>query len=90
MKLNSFLKNSIITIMVISLITTPSYACTGITLLSKDGGVVVARTVEWALNNAQHNQLLIVPRNKEFKAQTPEGTNGKNWKGKYGFVTLTA
>ena len=90
MKLNSFLKNSIITIMVISLITTPSYACTGITLLSKDGGVVVARTVEWALNDAQHNQLLIVPRNKEFKAQTPEGTNGKNWKGKYGFVTLTA
>jgi choloylglycine hydrolase len=90
MKINFFIRNSIITIIVISLISSPIYACTGITLLSKDGGVVVARTVEWALNDAQHNQLLVVPRNKEFKAQTPEGTNGKSWKGKYGFVTLTA
>lgn len=64
--------------------------CTGITLTSKDGGVVVARTVEWALNDAQHNQILVVPRNKKFVGQTPEGNNGKRWDGKYGFVTLTA
>ncbi len=66
------------------------YSCTGITLKSKDGGVVVSRTVEWALNDAQHNKILIVPRNKAFVGQTPEGYNGKSWKGKYGFVTLTA
>ncbi|MBU6204171.1 MAG: linear amide C-N hydrolase [Bacteroidetes bacterium] len=65
-------------------------ACTGITLKSIDGGIVVARTVEWALNDAQHNQILIVPRNKKFKGQTPAGFNGKTWIGKYGFVTLTA
>jgi choloylglycine hydrolase len=64
MKINYFIRNSIITIIVVSLISSPIYACTGITLLSKDGGVVVARTVEWALNYAQHNQLLVVPRNK--------------------------
>ena len=64
--------------------------CTGITLTSKDGGVVVARTVEWALNDAQHNQILVLPRNKKFIGQTPDGNNGKRWDGKYGFVTLTA
>jgi choloylglycine hydrolase len=66
------------------------YPCTGITLKSKDGGVVVSRTVEWSLNDAQHNKILIIPRNKSFVGQTPQGYNGKKWKGKYGFVTLTA
>jgi choloylglycine hydrolase len=74
------------------IILNPYYgkSCTGITLKSNDGSVVVARTVEWALNDAQHNQILIVPRNKNFKGQTPQGYNGKTWTGKYGFVTLTA
>jgi choloylglycine hydrolase len=65
-------------------------ACTGITLQAQDGGVVVSRTVEWALSDAQHNKILIAPRKKKFVAQTPEGNNGKNWIGKYGFVSLTA
>jgi choloylglycine hydrolase len=72
------------------LIITNAFPCTGITLKSSDGGVVVARTVEWALNDAQHNKILVVPRNKQFKGQTPQGYNGKAWNGKYGFVTLTA
>lgn len=66
------------------------YPCTGITLKSKDGGVVVSRTVEWALNDAQHNKILVVPRNKIYNALTPDGNNGMKWSGKYGFVTLTA
>ena len=70
--------------------STSAYPCTGITLKSTDGGVVVSRTVEWALNDAQHNKILVVPRNKQFVGQTPEGYNGKKWKGNYGFVTLTA
>ena len=74
----------------ILLMGSAAYSCTGITLKSKDGGVVVARTVEWALNDAQHNKILIVPRNKKFVGQTPEGYNGLKWTGQYGFVTLTA
>ena len=53
-----------------------AWACTGITLKAKDGSVVVARTVEWALSDAQHNKVLVVPRNKRFQALTPEGQNG--------------
>ena len=66
------------------------WACTGITLKSKDKGVVVARTVEWALGDAQHNKIMIVPRGKAFVGQTPEGLNGKKWVGQYGFVTVKA
>lgn len=80
----------ILLMVVTNAVSASLWACTGITLKSKDSGVVVARTVEWALNDAQHNRLLVVPRGKVFKAQTPEGLNGKTWQGRLGFVTLTA
>jgi choloylglycine hydrolase len=67
-----------------------SFPCTGITLTSIDGGIVVSRTVEWALSDAQHNKILVVPSKKAFYALTPEGENGMSWIGQYGFVTLTA
>lgn len=51
--------------------TPSSIACTGITLKSDDGGVVVSRTVEWALSDAQHNKILIAPRGKSFRGLTP-------------------
>ncbi len=84
--LNKFIASLLALIM----LSPSAYPCTGITLKSADGAVVVSRTVEWALNDAQHNQILIVPRNKQFIGQTPEGYNGKKWTGKYGFVTLSA
>ena len=84
------IKSSVAAFLALALFSAPIYSCTGITLKSKDGAVVVARTVEWALGDAQHNKVLVVPRNKEFKAQTPMGLNGKSWKGRHGFVTLTA
>jgi choloylglycine hydrolase len=88
--MNTTLKAICIIVSLIVMKPIIAFPCTGITLKSKDGGVVVSRTVEWALNDAQHNKILIVPRNKAFVGQTPEGYNGKSWKGEYGFVTLTA
>jgi choloylglycine hydrolase len=72
------------------MVSTNIFPCTGITLKSADAGFVVARTVEWSLNDAQHNKILVVPRHKKVIGQTPQGYNGKKWEGKYGFVTLTA
>ncbi len=83
-------KKTIAAILALLMMSSIAYPCTGITLKSNDDGVVVARTVEWALNDAQHNKILIVPRSKQFIGQTPEGYNGKKWNGIYGFVTLTA
>lgn len=65
-------------------------ACTGISLKAGDGGVVVARTVEWALGDAKHDRLVIFPRGRQFTALTPEGSKGKRWTSRHGFVTLTA
>lgn len=52
--------------------------------------MVVARTVEWALGDAKHNQIAVFPRGKSYHAQTPDGTNGKAWVGKFGFVSVAA
>lgn len=65
-------------------------ACTGISLRSTDGAVVAARTVEWALGDANHDQFVISPRGHQFLGQTPAGLTGKRWTSKFGFVSLMA
>ena len=67
-----------------------SAACTGISLTAQDGSVIAARTVEWALGDAQHNRIAVFPRRQAFTAQAPAGARGMAWTGQYGFVTLTA
>lgn len=66
------------------------HACTGISLQSNDGSIIVSRTVEWALSDAQHNKIAVFPRNKPFIAMTPDGANGQKWQSKYGFISMTA
>ena len=75
---------------VLAIYQVPASACTGISLGSEDGGVVVARTVEWALGDAKHNRIVIFPRGRVFRAQTPDGMNGMSWDGKFGFVSVAA
>lgn len=75
---------------IVTLATSVALACTGISLKSKDGAVITARTVEWALGDARHDVVVVFPRNQSFKALTPEGENGLAWTGKHGFVSLTA
>jgi len=64
--------------------------CTGISLRSDDGGVVAARTVEWALSDAHHDRVGVFGRGRHSVAQTPSGQDGKQWTSRYGFVSLTA
>ena len=64
--------------------------CTGISLTSADGGVVAARTVEWALSDAHPDCVGVFGRGRRFTAQTPTGLDGKQWTGRFGFVSLTA
>jgi choloylglycine hydrolase len=68
----------------------PPRVCTGVSLAAADGTQVVGRTVEWALGDAGHDRLLVVPRGETFRALTPDGENGHTWRGRHGFVTLTA
>jgi len=67
--------------------TPDANACTGIRLKAQDGAVVYGRTMEWGAFDL-HSRVTIVPRDYAFTGTTPDGLNGKQWKGKYGFVAL--
>jgi choloylglycine hydrolase len=69
---------------------TPSAApaCTGITIKPKDGSVIFARTLEFAVD--LKSNILVVPRGTDFVGNTPGGKPGLRWKSKYGIVGMNA
>jgi len=56
-------------------------ACTGIRLIAKDGSVIHARTLEFAVD--LHSNVIIVPRGYKRTGTTPDGKKGLQWKSKY-------
>lgn len=63
-------------------------ACTGITLKSKDDGVVTARTIEWG-ESEMENLYTIVPRGYIQQSMLPDGeTGGMAFSSMYGYVGL--
>lgn len=65
----------------------PTSACTGITLKSKDGATVAARTIEWE-ESVMNTMYVVVPRNEELQSLTPSGMDGVKFKTKHGYVGL--
>ena len=65
----------------------PTNACTGITLKSKDGATIAARTIEWA-ESVMNTMYVVVPRNQELQSLTPSGMDGLKFKTKHGFIGL--
>lgn len=64
----------------------PTDACTGITLKSKDGVTVVARTIEWSGGNL-NSQYVVVPHGHVRRSYTPDGgMNGMRFQARYGYV----
>lgn len=67
----------------------PADACTGITLKSKDGSTIVARTIEWG-GTFLNSQYVIVPRGYTERSYTPGGTQeGMTITARYGYVGLS-
>jgi len=65
-------------------------SCTGISLTSKDGANIVARTVEWASGESP-SDYLIVPEGFERQSMLPDGTrNGMKYTAFYGYVGLAS
>lgn len=62
-------------------------ACTGITLKSKDGSTIVARTIEWGGSNL-NSQYVIVPRGYSEQSYVPNGTDGMFFTARYGYAGL--
>jgi len=65
-------------------------SCTGITLKSRDGANIVARTVEWA-NGESPSDYIIVPRGYTHQSMSPDGTrDGMKYSAFYGYVGLAS
>ena len=63
-------------------------ACTGITLKSKDNGIVAARTIEWG-ESEMENLYTIVPRGYVQQSMLPNGeTGGMTFSSMSGYVGL--
>jgi len=76
-------------VVAVCLLGTPSApACTGITIKPKDGSIIFARTLEFAVD--LKSNILVVPRGKEYVGSTPTGKPGLRWKTKYGLVGMNA
>jgi choloylglycine hydrolase len=64
-------------------------ACTGITLRTKSGEIVVGRTIEWALT-ALNSSYTIVPRGFTQRSLVPNGgKEGIEFTARYGYVGLS-
>lgn len=70
------------------LLATPTYACTGISIVSKDKKNIQARTIEWGEGVLLSN-VIVSPRNKKYQSPTSKGGKGHSWTGKYGFVGIS-
>jgi choloylglycine hydrolase len=66
----------------------PVSACTGITIRPRDGSVIFARTLEFAVD--LKSNVIIVPRARDFVGSMPSGKPGLRWKTKYGSVGMNA
>lgn len=63
-------------------------ACTGMSMMAKDGAQVTARTIDWG-GNEVNNLYTVVPRGHRQQSFLPGGaTNGHRFEAKYGFVGL--
>lgn len=64
-----------------------SKACTGISLQSKDGTYIQARTIEWG-EGMLPSEYVIIPRGVKQTSYTPAGKNGLTFEARYGIVGL--
>jgi choloylglycine hydrolase len=71
-----------------TLATTPSFACTGISLKSGDGGAIRGRTLEFGF--PLQSNVIVVPAGKEFSGALPDGGKGLTYKTRYNIIGANA
>jgi choloylglycine hydrolase len=87
----SRLRSALVTLVVLSQAVAFSslvWACTGITIKPKDGSIIFARTLEFAVD--LKSNIIVVPRGKEYVGTAPGDKPGLRWKTKYGSVGANA
>lgn len=81
---------SVILIAAFAIAPAISNACTSFILKNKDGSLVYARTIEFAMELPM--KIALYPRNHQFKGTGPDGVAGSGlaWNGKYALIGLNA
>jgi choloylglycine hydrolase len=75
-------------IAVFALGTAPGFACTGISLMAKDGAAIRGRTLEFGF--PMHSNVLVIPAGKEMSGTLPDGGKGLTYTTRYGVVGANA
>ncbi len=68
--------------------TTPSFACTGISLKAGDGAAIRGRTLEFGF--PMQSKVIVVPAGKELSGTLPDGGKGLIYTSRYAFVGANA
>ncbi|MFO7478872.1 MAG: choloylglycine hydrolase family protein [Methyloceanibacter sp.] len=68
--------------------STPSFACTGISLKADDGAAIRGRTLEFGF--PLESNVIVVPAGKEFSGALPDGGKGLTYTTRYGIVGANA
>jgi choloylglycine hydrolase len=72
----------------LTLATTPSFACTGISLKAADGAAIRGRTLEFGF--PMRSNVLVVPAGREISGTLPDGGKGLTFTSRYAFVGANA
>ena len=78
----------ILTFIMLTLVADTSLACTDFQIKSKDGAIIIGRSMEFAMKVG--SQIVVHTRGERISSQTPAGKKGLSWKSKYGFVSVNA
>lgn len=77
---------ALLTLIIVTVNMRHALACTDIRITAKDGTVLIARTLEFALD--LKSNVVTMPRNVAFTTSTPTGKPGMSWRNKYGYIFL--
>ncbi|MCC9608658.1 choloylglycine hydrolase family protein [Blastopirellula sp. JC732] len=80
----TFARVGIVATLLMTLIAQPLSACTGLRLISADGGTVIGRTMEFGFD--LQSKALVVPAGVRLRNTLTDPSQGMSYDAKYGFV----
>lgn len=78
--------NARLNLLMVLLLNMPAFACTDVRISALDGSIIIARTMEFAVD--LKSNLRTQPREHAFKPTLPNGKLGLAWTSKYGYLYL--
>jgi len=83
-KMKKFIKQFAVVALSVLAMESVTHACTDFRITAKDGTILIARSMEFALD--LKSNLRTSPRNRQFTYMTNDQKPAMNWNAKYGYV----